>query len=89
MTEKFDLIDYEVWGNEEEGFEVNDLFYIERGLEFEEVTKESIFAMLKEVNYLKDHATLDMLDIELEEFSIYVSVRASARPLCEFRKVDL
>lgn len=89
MTEKFDLIDYDVWGNEEDGFEVNDLFYIERGLEFEEVTKESVLAMLKEVDYLKDHVTLDMLDIELEEFHIYVNESHTSRPLCEFRKVDL
>lgn len=70
------LVDYfDVWGNEEDGFEVNNLCVVEEvKIELDEdSTHQNIIDILKEQNYLKQTVKLSDFDVwddfEMIEFS--------------------
>lgn len=73
---KYRLVDYfDVWGNEEDGFEVNNLCYLDDiKVEInEDSTHKNIIDILKEQNYLEKTVKVSDFDImddfEFIEFS--------------------
>ncbi len=65
---KYDLIEYEVWGNKKDGFEINNCFRVIKGIEItDNDTIKDIVKMLKEVGYLKN--TLRMNQMTIESYS--------------------
>lgn len=85
---KFKVIDYfDVWGNEEDGFEVNNLS-IAGEIEVENIEKETLLNELKEFGFFNDNVTLDMLDIENWSSDFIEFFEAKNRyPLCRLEEI--
>jgi hypothetical protein len=64
MMIKYRLINYfDVWGNEEDGWEVNNLCSEGELLLSEDATSKDILAALIDFGFIKEEATLEQLDI--------------------------
>ena len=75
---KYEIFDYDVWGNEEEGYDVNDV--IPTGIIiYTDTSKSSICKKLG----LDDPYKIDVL---FSEDSIYIDY--DGKPYCELRKKD-
>lgn len=84
---------YDVWGNDEDGYEVNDIW--PRGtITF--FAEESIFNKGTEHQFIRYHIsdaaikneleTNRELDIDGDSDIIYVNIASNGKPYCEFRK---
>jgi hypothetical protein len=88
MTQRaiFQLMDLDVWGNEEEGFEVNDMWAIERFewtlAEWEDDT--FVINELIESGYLTEKAR-DRVGLDGNERTLYINDDQTGRPLYEIR----
>jgi hypothetical protein len=97
---QYELWSYHVWGNAEDGYEINDRDCYCRSVEVETTPhtynkgtdKEfsddlpangQIMAALKLCGYLVHSCRLDMLEIDGDGESIYITESADGRPLCE------
>jgi hypothetical protein len=90
---KFEIINYDVWGNPTDGFEVNDSYRTDLFINIEESdTDKEILKKLKEVGFLKNTAKFKCFEIEGEhEYTLYinhVSAKNGLYPFCELRKVE-
>jgi hypothetical protein len=84
---KFEVIDHEVWGNDEEGFEVNDSWKIGIIELSEDCTDEEILETMKEFGYFKESVKVTDIEIDGEiEYSLYINQSDNGRPLCELRR---
>ena len=91
---KYEIYDYDVWGNPKDGYEVNDVY--STGIEIEipdEATDEQIIKQLKNVGFLRKglHARSFSIDGE-PEYSLYVESNARRLgglcPICELRNIN-
>ena len=90
---KFEIINYDVWGNSQDGFEVNNAY--STGI-FVDINKndsdKTILKKLKEVGFLKKTAKYICFEIEGElDFSLYinhVTIKDGVYPLCELRRLE-
>ena len=75
---KCEIFDYELWGNEEEGYEVNDV--VPTGIIiYTDTSKSSICKKLGLDDPYK-------IDVSFNEDSIYIDY--DGNPYCELRKID-
>ena len=75
---KYEIFDYDVWGNEEEGYNVNDV--IPTGIIiYTDTSKSSICKKLGLDDSYK-------IDVDVNEDSIYIDY--DGNPYCELRKID-
>ena len=75
---KYEIFDYDVWGNEEEGYDVNDV--IPTGIIiFTDTSKSSLCKKLGLDDPYK-------IDVSFNEDSIYIDY--DGNPYCELRKID-
>ena len=75
---KYEIFDYDVWGNEEEGYSVNDV--IPTGIFiFTDASKSSLCKKLGLDEPYK-------IDVDVNEDSIYIDY--DGKPYCELRKKD-
>ena len=89
---KFELINYDVWGNPQDGFEVNNAYSTGIVIDMNENdTDKTILKKLKEVGFLKKTAKYICFEIDGElDFSLYinhVTIKDGAYPLCEIRRL--
>jgi len=90
---KFELINYDVWGNPRDGFEVNNSFRTGIVIDISENdTDKTILKKLKEVGFLKKTAKFICFEIDGElDFSLYinhVTIKDGVYPLCELRRLN-
>ena len=75
---KYEIFDYELWGNEEEGYTVNDV--VPTGIFiFTDTSKSSLCKKLGIDDPYK-------IDVDYNEDSIYIDY--DGKPYCELRKKD-
>lgn len=86
---KFEVINYDVWGNEEEGFEVNGSYTTGYEIEISDTASDKeIIDALKEIEFLSNKCNENTVDIDGEtEFSLYLEWSKNSYPLCELRRV--
>lgn len=75
---KYEIFDYDVWGNEEDGYSVNDVMPTGAFI-FTDTSKSSICKKLGLDDPYK-------IDIYVNEDSIYIDY--DGNPYCELRKID-
>ena len=65
---KYKLIDYyDVWSNEEDGYEVNNLSTCVTGIEIaDDTTDADIINYLKSINFLSEKATTETVEVDGE-----------------------
>ena len=80
---KFEVIEYEVWGNAEDGYDVNQAFHTYRYIEVsEKCTDGEILEALS-----KDYSLPDDVSIFGEsDFTIYLEDAKDSKPLLELRR---
>jgi hypothetical protein len=80
---KVQVIDYfDVWGNEDDGFDVNDLRRFGKfEVEAEWDDNAELLAWLKTISFIAEHATLDDLKIEWGDGSVELSEAKNGLPL--------
>ena len=90
---KFELINYDVWGNSQDGFSVNNAYSTGIFINIEVFdTDKTILKKLKEVGFLKKTAKYNCFVIDGEsEYSLYinhVTIKDGVYPFCELRRTD-
>jgi len=79
---KWDIHNYDVWGNEEDGFEVNNTFTLARDvLMSSEPTNTEILNVIKEEGLVIDNTRLKDLDIGGDDTYITINESATSYPL--------
>lgn len=86
------LIDYfDVWGNEEDGFEVNNLArYDERPVGINDPEDEvDILISLVSYGYLKPEAVkLLEVDFSMNDFCLEINIRETGEPVCRLEYTE-
>jgi hypothetical protein len=91
MAGNYQLVDYfDVWGNEEDGYEVNNLSRLDIYIYItDEATKEDIIKELIVCDYLKPNASLENIEVEWnDEFFIELFQKDNMYPICRLELVD-
>lgn len=85
---KYELWDYfDVYGNETDGFEVNNLCKIEDDIVFaDDCTKDEIIDFLKRIEFLTDKCTPDDFSVEFWNPDFIEIFLNNGYPVCSFRK---
>lgn len=80
---KYKLIDYyDVLGNEEDGYEVNNLCTCTTGIEIaDDATDADIINYLKSINFLSEKATTETVELEVDNFYIELTEKETGYPL--------
>ncbi len=84
----WDLVDYfDVWGNEDDGWEVNDQCVIMDGITItDDAVNDDIVAYLVMCGYLKQGTDVEDLIIDWEDGFIELYQKEDGRPLCCLRR---
>jgi hypothetical protein len=84
---EFEVINYDVWGNEDEGFEVNNAFKTGKFITlYENMTDDEIIERLKEKDFVHDWVTIDSVEISGEfDHSLQVTAKENGKPLFELQ----
>lgn len=80
---KYKLIDYyDVLGNEEDGYEVNNLSTCVTGIEIaDDTTDADIINYLKSINFLSENATTETVELDGDDFYIELTEKETGYPL--------
>jgi hypothetical protein len=82
----YDVHDLDVWGNEEEGFEINDVYPSRGKIEIPTDAKDAdIVRMLKDEGFLKDTVKFSDVEIEGDEYELYIRDSKTSEPVFELR----
>lgn len=83
----YELIDYDVWGNEEEGFWVNQAFHTGQHVEVPEgATDAQLVAILVDEGHLKSNVTAADIEVDGEEgHHFYFNDAKNGEPLFELQ----
>lgn len=83
---KYEIVDLEIWGNEEDGYTVNDAFHTLEYIEIEDIDddKEILNAVS---HYLKDPIKNCYIDNMSSEETIYINAYKNDMPLIELQLV--
>jgi hypothetical protein len=84
---RYQLIEYDVWGNQRDGFEVNQSFYTDQYADIPEGASDAeIVRILKDEGIIKKSARASSVEIEGEEgYDLYFKHRPTGRPEFELR----
>lgn len=79
----YKLIDYyDVLGNEEDGYEVNNLNTVVTGIEItNDATDTDIINYLKSINFLSEKATTETVELDGDDFYIELTEKETGYPL--------
>jgi hypothetical protein len=84
---RYELVDYfDVWGNEEEGWEVNNLSR-EGELELEDLESLTILKALIDFGFLRDTVTFKDISIERLGEIVEIYEKANCKPICSLREL--
>lgn len=86
---RYEIIDYDVWGNERDGFNVNQSFHTGHFVEIpEDATDAEIVRILKDEGVLKKTVRTASVGIEGESgYDLYFTHLPTSRPEFELRAV--
>jgi hypothetical protein len=87
MVGSYELVDYfDVWGNEEDGWEINNLSK-EGEIVLEDFKPETIIESLKDFGFLSEICSLENVAIEWAGDIIEVLEKSNGKPLCSLREI--
>jgi len=82
----YQLCSYDVWGNDIDGYEVNDKYKLDIISLPESPTNSQILKALKSCGFLKSTVKLSQLEFDGDEQTIYINVSRNGAPFCELAK---
>lgn len=85
---RYRLYNYDVWGNEHDGFEVNDVYRTSTIVDIpDDANDETIIRILKAEGAIKRNIRFKSIEIDGElEYSLYFTYRPTGRPEFELRR---
>lgn len=87
MKNKFELIDYDVWGNKKDGYEVNSAFHTRQYYTIDDTWDDRrLIKELKKQGCIKKGVHVNSIGINGDEFTIYFEYKG--RPDFELRKEE-
>ena len=88
----YKIYSLDVWGNNKEGYEVNDLCYSGLTIELpENFTDKQLIKAMKDVGFINTKCQFKSFNIEGEFETLYINYSTSkihGRPIAELRLVD-
>ena len=85
----WELISYDVWGNIDSGYEVNDIYNTGRVVEIiNDEDDNQVLDALKALDVVHADVTVDELELDGDEEVIYVNDAGSSYPMCELRLTE-
>lgn len=87
--EQWDVYNYDVWGNEDDGFDVNDVFRWGSVILPENPTLAQVIENLKRVGFLSDEATVESIREDGDDDVIYLDDASNNYPLCQLRRTGV
>jgi len=90
MTNKYQVYDYDVWGNEKDGFDVNNVFKTPYVVEISEKDfDKEVIGRLKDAGFLKKTCKNSKFQIGGEpDYTLYVMYSPTWYPVCELRRFE-
>lgn len=86
---KTKLVDYfDVWGNAEDGWEVNNLCVLIETIELENLEDETILDALHEIGWLSELATLETIEISDEYPFFEITEKGTGCPLGRLEVIE-
>lgn len=80
------LYTYDVWGNEHDGYQVNDVFRTSETVEFDpDASDEEIIKALKSAGILRPRIRASAIELDGDDAVIYVNDARNGRPEFELR----
>ena len=88
MKHKYQIVFYELWGNDKDGYEVNDVFPTSETVILDETaTDAEIVKILTEYVTGLDNVNISDIDIDGEpEYTLYI--RIDGKPCVELRNIN-
>lgn len=85
---KYKLIDYyDVLGNKEDGYEVNNLYTYATGIEIaDNATDADIINYLKSINFLSEKVTTETVEVDGDGLFIELTEKETGYPLCRLER---
>ena len=84
---KLSVYNYDVWGNDEDGYDVNDVYHygtFEQDVDL--ANDESVVNFLKDIGFAIDTATVEDFDFDGDaEWTVYLNESKNQYPFCEIR----
>ena len=79
---KWNVVNYDVWGNAKDGFEVNGAFYFEHNVEIsDDADKKDIIKAMKQIGFFHKFVRSNMVDISWYDSMIEFTQRKDGMPL--------
>ncbi|MCI0557141.1 MAG: hypothetical protein MN733_01500 [Nitrososphaera sp.] len=88
MSLTFEVIDYDVWGNEDDGYYVNDVFSTGSTITLNECEFESDVLLAKALAREVTWRDASELELDGDEYTIFVDELSTGKPLFELRLVE-
>jgi hypothetical protein len=82
------VLSLDVWGNEEDGWDLNQSFSTNRLYEIDFEDDEQILAQLKASGELADWISLDDIDIDGDQNTLFIENSHNSRPLLHLEFVE-
>jgi hypothetical protein len=90
MKHTYRLISFDVWGNENDGWDVNDAHYTGINIELDEdCTDKDIVKALKKCGYLKKTLKTKSVRFDGDDYCIYFSDARNSKPEGELRRYEI
>jgi hypothetical protein len=85
----FEILSLDVWGNEQDGFDVNNIFSTGIKLKLKEnCSDKDICKALKTAGYLKKGIRTKSLSIDGDfDYNLYIDEAKNGRPFCHLRNM--
>lgn len=89
MKHRWRLIDYDVWGNSKDGYEVNQAFRTSTVVEFaDDISDDALIRLLKREGVLKKGVRKSRIGIDGDDQVIYFTDSKLDRPEFELQRED-
>ena len=84
----YKILDYDVWGNAKDGYEINDVYSTQHTIEINELCYlNNIIKKLKDIDYLNPKTRTKFEIDDYNYGTIYITRKRDGLPICELRRL--
>jgi hypothetical protein len=84
----YKLYTYDLWGNDKDGYTINDYYAQEIYEISEDLTDDQIFKMIGIKHQSRRHVEIDDA-ISDHDYALYIIRKKDNKPICELRRVEI
>ena len=83
---KYKLYTYDLWGNDKDGYQINDYYGQDEFDINESMTDKQIFKIIGIKPQSQNHVEFD--DHYIDSDTLYIIAKKNSKPLCELRRIN-